>query len=44
MLIFPGPQYAEPLENLAFPDTPLIAKTLKNHLCKLQHSMQEVLS
>ncbi|KAJ9118974.1 pyruvate dehydrogenase E1, beta subunit [Naganishia onofrii] len=26
--------YAEPLENLAFPNTSLIAKTLKKHLCK----------
>ena len=43
MLILLPAQYAEPLENLAFPDTPLIAKTLKNHLCELLQSKQEVL-
>jgi pyruvate dehydrogenase E1 component beta subunit len=28
------PQYAETLESMAFPDTPLIAKVLKRHLCE----------
>ena len=30
-----GAQYAESLETMAFPDTPLIARVLKRHLCAI---------